>query len=210
MSEELLIQHCSPTLAGIKTGNLFSCPCTSKAEIMEDVRQLNRRLARKGLCIMPLKITEGRALLYLFRPDRLKKDLTDVEALRILQEAGYKNVSRCGCLTTLKRRLSECSDFPHEIGLFLSYPPRTSAASSRTTPATSNAPASGRSTATPTPPAGPSTAMPAAPPPTAATTAAASPSSPWLFLRNENPAHAHADSPYFRSLWSQKKSCSHS
>ena len=123
MSEELLIQHCSPTLAGIKTGNLFSCPCTSKAEIMEDVRQLNRRLARKGLCIMPLKITEGRALLYLFRPDRLKKDLTDVEALRILQEAGYKSVSRCGCLTTLKRRLSEGSDFPHEIGLFLSYPP---------------------------------------------------------------------------------------
>lgn len=61
MSEELLIQHCSPTLAGIKTGNLFSCPCTSKAEIMEDVRQLNRRLARKGLCIMPLKIANGRA-----------------------------------------------------------------------------------------------------------------------------------------------------
>ena len=24
MSEELLVRHCSPTLAGLKTGNLFS------------------------------------------------------------------------------------------------------------------------------------------------------------------------------------------
>ena len=30
MSEDLLIRHCSPTLAGIKTGNLFSCACASR------------------------------------------------------------------------------------------------------------------------------------------------------------------------------------
>ena len=123
MSEELLVRHCSPTLAGIKTGNLFSCPCSSRSEIMEDVRRLNRRLAKKGLCIMPLRVSNGRALLYLFRPDRLRRDLTDADALRILREAGYENVSRCACLTTLMRRLGESADFPHEIGLFLSYPP---------------------------------------------------------------------------------------
>lgn len=26
ISEELLIFHCSPTMAGVKTGNLFNCP----------------------------------------------------------------------------------------------------------------------------------------------------------------------------------------
>ena len=26
LSEELLIFHCSPTMAGLKTGNLFNCP----------------------------------------------------------------------------------------------------------------------------------------------------------------------------------------
>lgn len=25
MSEEMLVRHCAPTLAGLKTGNLFSC-----------------------------------------------------------------------------------------------------------------------------------------------------------------------------------------
>ena len=36
MSEELIIQHCSPTLAGLKTGSLFTCPCPSE----EEARQL--------------------------------------------------------------------------------------------------------------------------------------------------------------------------
>lgn len=26
MSEELIVSHCSPTMAGLKTGNLFACP----------------------------------------------------------------------------------------------------------------------------------------------------------------------------------------
>ena len=30
MSEELMVRQCAPTLAGIKTGSLFPCPCTSR------------------------------------------------------------------------------------------------------------------------------------------------------------------------------------
>ena len=33
MSEEMLIQQCSPTLAGIKTANLFSCSYTDEEEL---------------------------------------------------------------------------------------------------------------------------------------------------------------------------------
>ncbi len=33
MSEELLVCHCAPMLAGIKTGNLFSCACASRSEV---------------------------------------------------------------------------------------------------------------------------------------------------------------------------------
>ena len=33
MSEETIIRHCSPTLAGIKTGNLFRCSYGTKEEI---------------------------------------------------------------------------------------------------------------------------------------------------------------------------------
>ena len=42
MSEDLLIRHCSPTLAGIKTGNLFSCACPSRKDLTRDLCRLNK------------------------------------------------------------------------------------------------------------------------------------------------------------------------
>ena len=27
MPDEMVIRHCAPTLASLKTGSLFSCPC---------------------------------------------------------------------------------------------------------------------------------------------------------------------------------------
>lgn len=48
MSEEILIRQGAPTLAGIKTGNLFPCPCEDHEALMTDIRKLNRRLSPKG------------------------------------------------------------------------------------------------------------------------------------------------------------------
>lgn len=76
MSEELMIQYCSPTLAGIKTGNLFSCFDSSQDEIFGTVRKWNQRLVPKGLRGLPLCFSEKHALIYLYRPKQLKKDLS--------------------------------------------------------------------------------------------------------------------------------------
>ena len=38
MSEELVVRQCAPTLAGIKNGSLFSCPCDSPEELRQEVR----------------------------------------------------------------------------------------------------------------------------------------------------------------------------
>ena len=67
MSEEMVVRQCAPTLAGIKTGSLFPCPCTDRNALLDEVRQLNRRLSPKGLCLLSLRFTEGSALLYLYR-----------------------------------------------------------------------------------------------------------------------------------------------
>lgn len=75
MSEETVINCCSPCLAGLKTGNLFSCKVDGKSDLLRSVRELNRRLVPRGLRIMPVKITKTRALIYLYRPDRLEKTL---------------------------------------------------------------------------------------------------------------------------------------
>ena len=95
----------------------------SPEELRQEVRRINRLLAGKGLCLLPLRFDGSRALLYLYRPSRLRQDLEDAEAVRLLEESGYPCHSAGQCVACLIRRLRESEEFPHEIGLFLSYPP---------------------------------------------------------------------------------------
>ena len=123
MPEDLLIFHCAPTLAGIKTGNLFSCACPCRKELTRDLCRLNRMLAPKGLRILPLRVGGGRALIYVYRPHALAGDLADDRARALLLKCGYPPERPNGCVVHLVRRLQSAGEFPHEIGLFLSYPP---------------------------------------------------------------------------------------
>lgn len=123
MSDELIIRQCAPTLAGIKTGSLFPCRYESRSQFMDDVRNLNRRLVPKGLCVLPMRCENGSALLYVYRPRRLKKDLSGELAQKLLQDAGYPCGGSAICVTRLVQRLRRQEEFPHEVGLFLSYPP---------------------------------------------------------------------------------------
>jgi len=73
--------------------------------------------------ILPLRVREGRALVYGYRPSRLHADLSDENACRLLRDFGYPTGCPALCLAQLIRRLRESPEFPHEIGLFLGYPP---------------------------------------------------------------------------------------
>ncbi len=123
MSNEILVHSCAPTMASLKTGNMFNCAFESREQMLRELHQLNRRLRHKGLRILPLRWREGRALLYLFRPKLLQRDLRDPLAGRILTECGYACTEANACLARLIARLRTEPDFPHEIGLFLGYPP---------------------------------------------------------------------------------------
>lgn len=123
MCEEVLVRHGAPTLAGLKTGSLFSCPFGGEAAMRECLRCWNRILAPKGLRAMPLRWQGDRALVYLYRPDRLARDLQHPEARALLTPRGYCCEQPARCLARLMGRLREQAEFPHEIGLFLSYPP---------------------------------------------------------------------------------------
>ena len=124
MSEEILVRQGAPTLAGIKTGSLFPCPCEDREALLSDIRKLNRRLSPKGLCLLPLRFLPGQALLYLYRPAGLRRDLRDAQASELLRQAGYGDESCERCVARLVCRFRESSEFPHEVGLFLSYPPQ--------------------------------------------------------------------------------------
>ena len=123
MSEELLIKHCSPTLAGLKTGNLFAYSFLQKAKMQECVRCWNRLLSKKGLRVLPLQFQNGRALIYVYRPSQLSADLQHDVAKQLLKERGYCTDTSEKCVVHLIKRLCENKEFPHEIGLFLGYPP---------------------------------------------------------------------------------------
>ena len=123
MSEEQVVRNCAPTLAGLKTGNLFACPYENREDLLDFLRSLNRRLGKKGVRAVPLRIRQDRALIYLYRPARLEKDLSCASCEALLSEFGYNCRGGSRCLTRLARRLKQQEDFPHEIGLFLSYPP---------------------------------------------------------------------------------------
>lgn len=123
MSEELIVRQCAPTLAGIKTGSLFPHPYTDRNDITNDIRSFNRKYVKKGLCLLPMRFCDNRVLLLLFRPDRLKEDLSRPLAASILAECGYTCRSCGESIAALSRRFSETDGFPHEIGLFIGYPP---------------------------------------------------------------------------------------
>lgn len=123
MSEGLLVRQCAPTLAGIKTGNIFCTAYEEKQALYAQIRSINQRLGKKGLCLVPLRCREGKALLYLYRPEKLRHDLKNEQALDMLTREGYRAENPGQCVARLTRRLRDRAEFPHEIGLFLSYPP---------------------------------------------------------------------------------------
>lgn len=63
MSEDLLIDNCSPTLAGIKTANMFSYTYDSVEKLYNDIRQFNRRFRHKGILVIPIRIWDNKALI---------------------------------------------------------------------------------------------------------------------------------------------------
>lgn len=118
-----MIKHCSPTLASIKTGSLFRCRCSDPTELKRWIRRMNRKLTCKGLRIIPLRVTSESALIYVYRPGKLQADLSSSDAEKILCPMGYHCAHPERCVARLAGKCRQCGEFPHEIGLFLGYPP---------------------------------------------------------------------------------------
>ena len=123
MSEETVVRWCAPTLACLKTGSMFTCAFADRADMTHSLQSLNRSLRDKGLRAIALRYREGRGLIYLYRPHMLARDLESGIAHALLAECGYQREEPSQCLAELCRRLRGNEDFPHEIGLFLGYPP---------------------------------------------------------------------------------------
>lgn len=125
MLEKLIIEQCAPTLANLKTGEIVNFRFKDKNKAKEEVNLLNEKLAAKGVNIEILVEREKSLLLYVYRKERLKCDLSCPLVRNFLKNQGYLFDHVDKDIQLLRTRMNENkfnNKFPHEIGLFLSYP----------------------------------------------------------------------------------------
>ena len=129
--ETVMIEQCSPVLAGLKPANLFRHENRDRAAFYATVAGWDARLAPKGIRLLVLKECPHSHwyLVYLYRPAKLGAALAQPGVGTFLRREGYAlpsdPASPAGCAQLLRQlagRLSCDGDFPHEIGVFLGYP----------------------------------------------------------------------------------------
>ncbi len=120
--EQTLAFHCAPAMAGIKSADLISWPGASE-ETCEMIERFALRMEHTGICFKVLCFCRGRSLILVYRRGRLEQQLARNEVRVLLEQDGYP-VERGmeAMLDFLAKRMLECADFPHEVGLFLGYP----------------------------------------------------------------------------------------
>lgn len=129
--DQLLALHCAPTLAGLKAASMVALPGRSMEELRDFFRVYEQCFACKGLKVMELRQQKAHVLLLIYRPVVLQRLLRRKTAKDILAMCGYlPEAALEELLSHLKRRMEQKlmehgvrNGFPHEIGLFLGYPP---------------------------------------------------------------------------------------
>jgi hypothetical protein len=132
--ESLLACFAAPTIQGLKPGSLINLRRCGDGNIVAawDSRkeELLRKFRVEAFALSSRAASSDSAvLLMLYKKNLLARALFSEKSLAILNPLGY---GECGpraepCLERLKERLVETratkAGFPHEIGLFLGYPP---------------------------------------------------------------------------------------
>lgn len=121
--ENILIAHCSPTLASLKTANLFTVAYSCTQELEREVLNLDEMLRAKGVRVTIIRRSNEKALVYVYRENKLAADLQRTSVQTFLQAHGYQYTTVQEAVDHLKTRFQSLDSFPHEIGLFLGYPP---------------------------------------------------------------------------------------
>lgn len=122
MLERALIAYGSPTLARLKAGSLFAVPCACGA-LTGELRRLNAILRPRGVRLTVLRRDPARTLLYLYREQALAEALAHPGVRPLLTACGYGSFTIPAALRTLRARLAADDGFPHEVGVFVGYPP---------------------------------------------------------------------------------------
>lgn len=120
--DRLLVDYCAPTLAGVKSSNMFSAFVADGTCIHRHLSYGNGKLNSKGVYLRCLKFRKGRALILVYRRKVLERSIKDPKVRAFLDQEGYadcRDIEECLDHLTEKMLTENCQ---HEIGIFLGYP----------------------------------------------------------------------------------------
>lgn len=122
--DAILVNHCSPTLAGLKMGSLLCLPrLESQRDYDKIIEKYNQLYNHKGLYFRILFACPQRTLLYVYRPAMVQRYIQDPSIRAFLQPYGYADGDALDAmLDHLAERFRTGGCFPHESGIFLGYP----------------------------------------------------------------------------------------
>ena len=119
--EELIVLHCSPTLAMMKPACMFSYPVEDIQDMELQIKRQNLALNNKGIYFHVLVKRSTYWLILVYHQTLLFQSLCrkDIQMFLLSHHYVYQNLEEA--LDTLKDHMKE-DDFPHEVGVFLGYP----------------------------------------------------------------------------------------
>lgn len=90
--EQEIIRHCAPVLAGIKVANLFRYQAENEEHLQKEIETVSQKLNVKGVYLEIVRRFEKGVLIYVFRRDRLEKELKKTENAKLLERYGYEKI----------------------------------------------------------------------------------------------------------------------
>lgn len=121
----VMAYHCAPVMAGLKPANLVAIRREDWQGIEHGLVRSARALGERQIFFKRLAGCEKRVLLLVYRRDLLTAHLALPQSRCILERCGYPvSMSLSERLARLTQRIGQADAFPHEVGLFLGYPPK--------------------------------------------------------------------------------------
>ncbi len=121
--DHLIVTHCAPTLMGMKAGNMFSLKRCAFVDREEKLQAILNMLRENGLYARVFHTPWNASLIYLYRRNLLQENLSHPLSRSLLLSLHYRGRDTEELVEQLGQRMEENVSFPHEIGLFLGYPP---------------------------------------------------------------------------------------
>ena len=122
--EHVLGYHAAPMLVGKKTANLITFRKNLFADFDAMLASYEECFRCKGVSVFRVSEKDDLVVVMFFRGEAILRDVRQPAAQRILCRYGYEpDGTLWAMLGHLRERIEESDAFPHEIGIFLGYPP---------------------------------------------------------------------------------------